>query len=183
MLGCALSAVGFYLWGAQLGELDFGTQWYALAMAGAGLGLVLGPVSTDALNRAARGSYGEVTGITQTVRNLGASLGLAVMGSLFITENVTRVQHTLSAHGVSPERAHQLAHAITAGSGGNAAGSAPPAILDAVRLDFAHSSQTIAWIMAGIMAAAFIVAKLGLESGRSEATVAAAPAVAGARSS
>ena len=29
-------------------------------------------------------SYGEVTGITQTVRNLGASLGLAIMGSLFV---------------------------------------------------------------------------------------------------
>jgi hypothetical protein len=53
----------------------------AIAVAGAGLGLVLGPASTDALNRAPGVAYGEVTGITQTVRNFGASLGLKVMGS------------------------------------------------------------------------------------------------------
>ena len=52
ILGCALSAVGFYLWGRQLPDLEFGSQWYWIVVAGAGLGLVLGPVSTDALNRA-----------------------------------------------------------------------------------------------------------------------------------
>ena len=55
---------------------------------------MLGPVSTDALNRAPDASYGEVTGITQTVRNFGASLGLAIMGSLFIPQNVDRVEST-----------------------------------------------------------------------------------------
>src|SRR3954469_259744 len=69
VLGCAVAAVGFFLWGRQLDSLSFGSQWWALAIAGAGLGLVLGPVSTDAINRAASTSYGAVTGLTQTVRN------------------------------------------------------------------------------------------------------------------
>ena len=34
----------------------------------------------DAVNRAPSSSYSEVTGITQTARNFGASLGLAVLG-------------------------------------------------------------------------------------------------------
>ena len=51
-------------------------------MAGAGIGLLLGPASTDAVNRAIDASYGEVTGITQTVRNYGSSLGIAVLGTL-----------------------------------------------------------------------------------------------------
>ncbi|MGH3190884.1 MAG: hypothetical protein ACRDPY_18030 [Streptosporangiaceae bacterium] len=42
---------------------------------GAGMGLMLGQANTDAVNRAGRFSYGEATGITQTVRNYGASHG------------------------------------------------------------------------------------------------------------
>ena len=54
-------------------------------MAAAGIGLVLGPASTDAVNRAIDASYGEVTGITQTVRNYGSTLGLAVLGTVLTT--------------------------------------------------------------------------------------------------
>jgi MFS family permease len=115
VLGSLIAAVGFYLWGSKVTGLDFSSQWPALVLAGAGLGLVLGPVSTDALNRAPDAGYGEVTGITQTVRNLGASLGLAIMGSLFV---------------------------------GAEAGP----------VEVAHSTHTVAWIMAGIMAATFVVA-------------------------
>jgi EmrB/QacA subfamily drug resistance transporter len=127
LIGCVLSAVGFYVWGEKVTGLSFGDQWMAIAVAGAGLGLVLGPVSTDALNRAPGAAYGEVTGITQTVRNLGASLGLAVMGSLFV--------------------------GVEAG---------PAAV--------AHSTQKVAWIMAGIMVAACVVAKFLLARGRVEET-------------
>ncbi len=147
-------------------DLDFGSQWYWIVVAGAGLGLVLGPVSTDALNRAPGAGYGEVTGITQTVRNLGASLGLAVMGSLFASGNVDQVGSTLRSNGVPAAEADRIAHSITAGgntgSGGLAsqAGSGADAILHAVKVDIAQSTQTVVWIMAGIMAAAFIVARL-----------------------
>ena len=48
---------------------------------GAGMGLMLGPPNTDAIEPRAPASYGEVSGITQTVRNYGASLGLAVLGT------------------------------------------------------------------------------------------------------
>jgi EmrB/QacA subfamily drug resistance transporter len=137
VIGCLVSAIGFYLWGARLTGLSFGDQWHAIVIAGAGLGLVLGPVSTDALNRAPGAGYGEVTGITQTVRNLGASLGLAIMGSLFV---------------------------------GAQAGPA----------EVADSTQTVAWVMAGIMAAAFVVAKLMMARGRVEEAEAAVPAPAAA---
>ena len=51
-------------------------------IAGAGLGLMLGVATTDAVNRAPSTRYSEVTGITQTARNFGASLGLAVLGAI-----------------------------------------------------------------------------------------------------
>jgi hypothetical protein len=135
LLGSALAAIGFYLWGSKVTGLEFSAQWPTLLLAGAGLGLVLGPVSTDALNRTPDAGYGEVTGITQTVRNLGASLGLAVMGSLFA-----------------------------------GAQAGPVAVAD--------STRTVAWVMAGIMLAAFLVAKLWLPKDRVDVAVAGAAAAA-----
>ncbi len=76
VLGCAISAVGFYLWAGKVTGLDFNTQQWYIIIAGAGMGMMLGPASTDAVNRASRLSYGEASGITQTVRNYAASLGL-----------------------------------------------------------------------------------------------------------
>ena len=61
-----------------------GAGWWRVVLAGVGTGMVLGPVSTDALNRSRGKSYGEVTGITQTARNLGATLGVALLGTLLV---------------------------------------------------------------------------------------------------
>ncbi len=172
VIGCALSAVGFYLWGQQLPDMSFDQQWYYLAMAGAGMGLVLGPVSTDAVNRAPSTSYGEVTGITQTVRNFGASLGLAIMGSVFLSQNTSRIEDTLVAQGVPAARADSVASAIASSGGGDQssfaeqAGSNFNAIFAAVQHDVAESTKVIAYVMAGIMAAAFVVARLWMTSGR-----------------
>ena len=47
-----VAAVGFALWATQLTDLDFNSQWYFIVIAGAGMGLMLGPANTDAINRA-----------------------------------------------------------------------------------------------------------------------------------
>jgi MFS family permease len=97
VLGCALAAVGFYLWAGRLTQLNVGSQIWCIILAGAGMGLMLTPVSTDAVNRASRLSYGEATGITQTVRNYAASLGLAILGTILVTELRSQVTDSLVA--------------------------------------------------------------------------------------
>src|SRR6516162_100669 len=86
LLGCVLGAVGFWLWANRVTGLNFGAQQWYIALAGAGMGFMLGPASTDAVNRASRLTYGEATGITQTVRNYAASMGLAILGTVLVTE-------------------------------------------------------------------------------------------------
>ncbi len=82
VLGCALAAVGFGAVGrqghrpARRRPRSSTSSW-----PGPGMGLMLGQANTDAINRASRYSYGEATGITQTVRNYGASLGFAILGT------------------------------------------------------------------------------------------------------
>jgi fucose permease len=168
--GCAVAAVGFWLWGESLDKLSFGEQWYYLAIAGLGVGLVLGPVSTDALNRAARATYGAVTGLTQTVRNFGGSLGLAVLGSILITETISHVRDGLTHAGVPKAQAESIAHSVSsASSGGSGGGSHPAAshaITHQIQLGFAHATQTVVYGMAGAMALAFIVALRAMPSGR-----------------
>ena len=54
-------------------------------------------------------------------------------------------------------------------AGGGAAGESgrgAQAIVDAVQLDLAHSTQTVVYAMAGIMAAAFLVAAVLMPRGR-----------------
>ncbi len=116
VLGCALSAVGFWLWAGKVTGLDFGTQEWYIILAGAGMGMMLGPASTDAVNRASRLSYGEATGITQTVRNYAASLGLAILGTILVSQMRSRIATSLIAQGVPGGRAHAEASSLS-GSG------------------------------------------------------------------
>ncbi len=173
VIGCALAAVGFGLWASRLTQLDFSNQVWPVILAGAGMGFMLTPASTDAVNRASRLSYGEATGITQTIRNYAASLGFAVLGTILVTQLRSRVSSSLVAQGVSPARASAEASRLgqPQGTGANTA-----SIPHFYRVDFAYASRTVFYIMAGIMAVAAVVALLGLEPGRQEfASETAAP--------
>ena len=156
VLGCAVAAAGFYLWAGQLHQLSFGKQWYYLALAGLGSGMTLGPVSTDALNRASSSAYGAVSGVTQTVRNFGGSLGLAVLGSILITENVSRVKHSAIGRQLGAAQAERIAHALSGGGGASSTGGGKAPV--SLRLDLALSTRTVAYGMAAAMALAFVLA-------------------------
>ncbi len=54
VLGCALAAVGFYLWAGKVTQLNLNSQQWYIVLAGAGMGFMLGPASTDAVNRASQ---------------------------------------------------------------------------------------------------------------------------------
>ena len=163
--GCVLAAVGFWLWASKMTSLTLSGQVWYIILAGAGMGLMLGQSSTDAVNRASQTSYGEATGITQTVRNYAASLGIAILGTTLVFQFRSHVVSSLAALGAPPARAAAVAAKITQSQGG---GQSTASIPRFIRLDFAHASQTVFLVMAGIMAAAGVVALLGLQRGRQE---------------
>jgi hypothetical protein len=209
-LGCALAAVGYWLWAGKVTGLSFSSQQWFSIMSGAGMGFMLGPASTDAVNRASRLSYGEATGITQTVRNYTASLGLAILGTILVTEMRSRLTTSLTAQGLPRARAQVEAAllaqsrgaragawgrpagaargrpagaargqpagaargAVGGGGAGAAGGGGAGAIPHFYRLDFAYATRTVFYVMAGIMAVAWLVAVLGLRRGAQADTVA-----------
>jgi len=175
VLGCALSAVGLFLLARQLPELDLNSQWYFIVLTGAGIGFVLGPANTDAINRATRATYGEVTGITQTVRNFGSSLGLAVLGSILIVQNKSNLESILGAEGISKETADEIATSLSQSGGGDQhagfaehAGARAKEVFDAVQLGYAEATETVFYGMAGVMAVAFVIALVGMPGGKVE---------------
>jgi len=119
VLGCALAAVGFGLWASRATDLRVGAQVVYIVMAGAGMGLMLGQANTDAINRASRYSYGEATGITQTVRNYGASLGFAILGTLLITRFRSAITASPTGQGLSGPAASAQAAKIAQLQGGS----------------------------------------------------------------
>jgi len=178
--GCAVAAGGFFLWGHSLTDLSVGSQWPFIVVAGIGCGLILSPANTDALNRVAKDRYGEATGITQTVRNFGSSLGLAILGTVLISENRSNLESTLGAKGIPKSVADNIADQISQGA---SAGKEAPAgagahvekafntVQEAIAHDFALASRTVFYAMAGVMAVAFVVALLKMPAGKVEAEI------------
>ena len=144
VLGCALAAVGYGLWAAKVTDLHVGAQVLYIIMAGAGMGLMLGQANTDAINRASRYSYGEATGITQTVRNYGASLGFAILGTVLITQFRSAITSSLTARACRPAPRLPQAAKIAQLQGGNGNIAAIPAF---IRADFASATRDVLYGM------------------------------------
>jgi hypothetical protein len=103
-------------------DLSLPSQVGYVILTGAGLGLMLGPTNTDAVNLASRPSYGEATGITQTVRNYAASLSIAVLGTILVTMLRSDVTSSLIAMGVpGRQAAAQAARIAQSQAGGSTA--------------------------------------------------------------
>ena len=133
------------------------------------MGLMLGQANTDAVNRASRFSYGEATGITQTVRNYGASLGFAILGTILLSEFRSNITSSLVAKGLPSAAATAEASSIAQLKGGSGNVAAIPQF---IRADFAGAIRDILYVMAAIMAVAALVALRGLKRGVQESPAA-----------
>jgi EmrB/QacA subfamily drug resistance transporter len=165
VIGAALAAVGFGLWASKVTTLSFSKQQIWVIVAGAGMGMLIGPANTDAINRASTLSYGEATGITQTIRNFGASLGLAALGTILLFNFRSHLTTSLRAQG-DPNAAADANHLTQAHQGSGSVASIP----HYVSVDFAHATEVVLYAMCVIMAVAGAVALFGLQRGRQELT-------------
>ncbi|WP_145812332.1 MFS transporter [Kribbella amoyensis] len=178
VLGSVVAAAGYFLWANKVTDLNLGDQVWQIVLTGAGMGMMLGPANTDAVNRASRLSYGEATGITQTVRNYAASLGLAVLGTTLVNSMRGNVTESLKGQGLPPSQADQVADEIAQGHGQAPASGIPGFI----RSDFAESTRTVLIIMGAAMIAAALVALVGLRRGVQTETTPSTPKSAAAES-
>ena len=107
LLGLALCTVGVLVWALLLPDIAYITKVPGMALTGFGLGLVFSPINTDALSRVAARERPQASGIVQTVRQLGGTLGVAVIGAIIIAHE--HPETTL------PARISDTAHAMSIG--------------------------------------------------------------------
>ncbi|MGH9045949.1 MAG: MFS transporter [Acidimicrobiales bacterium] len=167
--GCAIAVVGLVLWASQITALSFGTQWYYVVVSGLGLGMMVGPANTDAINQAGRQSYGEATGVTQTTRNFGGSVGLAALGTLFSSIIASKLASLLvsQAH-LSQAKASSIAAVASKNQLGGSkgfAGQNSPQAMSIAHEAIAYATRDVFYGMAGAMVVAFLAAIVGLRRG------------------
>lgn len=96
--GCVLAGGGILLTDVVLGNSGFAPLAVVLAVAGAGIGIALVPVTSVALGEVPANRSGMAASATNTSRELGAVFGVAVLGALVnaqLNADLTRRLHSL----------------------------------------------------------------------------------------
>ncbi len=85
LFGTAMMAAGFLGQAPFLKQAEFFLILPGMILLGLGIGLVMVATNTDALNRAPSQYRGQASGVVQTIRQMGATIGLASIGALVTT--------------------------------------------------------------------------------------------------
>jgi EmrB/QacA subfamily drug resistance transporter len=106
--GTALAAGGLLWCGAVLGKQSYPWLVPGYVALGVGIGLIMGPANTDGMNAAARDLRGQASGVIQTVRQIGGTVGLAIMGTVVASVKNSNLETSLSAEGATSAQIHQI---------------------------------------------------------------------------
>ncbi|MFI0900356.1 MFS transporter [Streptomyces sp. NPDC020983] len=155
--GLLVLAAGGFL-GATTSAADgYGLIAVWLTLAGAGLGLSVVPSMNGALGALPRERAGSGSGLLQTLRQTGAAVGVAILGSVLAAAYRGR----LATAGLPPDAAHAAreslagAHAV-AGRTGNAALTASADAAYVHGMDVALAVCGAAALAAGLLLAVFL---------------------------
>lgn len=83
--GLALSGVGLLALGMVHADTGYGNVWWRLAVVGIGFALAMSPLTGAAIQAVSLQEGGLASGISSTTRQIGAVLGVAVLGAVVRT--------------------------------------------------------------------------------------------------
>ena len=90
-----------------------------------------------------------------------------MLGTVLILQNKSNIEASLAGLGVPKERADAIADSLSQSGGGDASrrfgeatGRGAQRVFEAVQHDFAQSTQTVFYVMAGVMVVCYVVAHL-----------------------
>ncbi len=132
----------------------YGLLFPGFMLMGAGMGLVMSPMSTAAMNAVDRTKAGAASGMLSMSRMVGSTFGVAVMGAIVTT--VGRSQLSTLLPGVSAGARARIATAL--GSGALPGGHASATVVHAVRTAFVSAIGTGLTIGAAVTLVSAVVA-------------------------
>jgi EmrB/QacA subfamily drug resistance transporter len=170
--GCVAGAIGIFALSRADASSPFLLTAIGYVLAGAGFGVLVPGVTHVAMRDVPAGVSGAASGVLNASRQVGTSVGLAVLGSLGVTA-ATSSWHTAirrfpaSVRLAAPKQAQNVAEAHIAAVA-QALGSA---YRDAAARAFVHGYQLAVGIGAACLLAAAATAALGFRRRASEASV------------
>lgn len=84
-IGLALAGLGLLALGTVHADTGYGNVWWRLAVAGVGFALTMSPLTGAAIQAVSPQEGGLASGISSTTRQIGAVLGVAVLGAVVRT--------------------------------------------------------------------------------------------------
>lgn len=120
--GCVLAAAGIFATSATLGpHSSFGTLGWVLPIAGLGFGMALVPLTSAALTVVPPQRSGMAASATNTARELGAVIGVAVLGAVVDSKLTGGLAGRLRALHIPPNFISLIVHAVTSSGVGTQA--------------------------------------------------------------
>ena len=173
LIGGLLGTTGFVWLSLVTTTLPVGVHLFDLhtwpiLLAGAGIGFMFSAANTDAVNQSPHTAYGEIVAITQTMRNFGGAVGMAVLTTLVHTVLGDKITASLTALGATPDRIAAIKSSL-AGTQATAANidNVPASLHNEIQTIMQHdSAAAISWaflamavVMAAIAAISFFYPK------------------------
>ncbi|MCI0482312.1 MAG: MFS transporter, partial [Candidatus Dadabacteria bacterium] len=170
LTGAFLIAAGFFLQAPFLEGGDFIKILPGMMVLGLGIGMVMVPTSTDALNRAGSEFRGQASGVVQTMRQIGATVGLASIGGLVATVQQGEVSKIVSGFGGPDSAKASLAPLIDSALKGQAdaireLSAISPALMPDLNAGVARSIAAGYYFAGGVVLAAFFLALVFMRTG------------------
>jgi EmrB/QacA subfamily drug resistance transporter len=122
VVGCVLAAAGIFATSATLGpHSNLATLGWTLPIAGLGFGMALVPLTSAALTVVPPQRSGMAASATNTARELGAVIGVAVLGAVVDSKLTGELASRLRALHIPPNFISLIIHAVTSSGVGTKA--------------------------------------------------------------
>ncbi|MSR34051.1 MAG: DHA2 family efflux MFS transporter permease subunit [Phycisphaerales bacterium] len=161
LIGTFLCVIGMAMQATAASLANYPLLATGMLVLGTGIGFVMSPVNTDSMSRVAPTQRGQVSGLVQTLRQIGGSLGVAVVGSAILLSHDSAIEQRIEQTLPQEQRA-SARELLQQASKGNQeaivelAANAP--LQTIVREVLASSVATGWWICTATLAGAFIAA-------------------------
>lgn len=167
LVGSFLIAVGFFSQAPLLTGADFWVLLPGMVVLGCGIGLVMVPTNTDALNRAPRELRGQASGVMQTMRQVGATVGLASIGGVVAGLESSGAARIIKEYSDGAAGFGELVNGAFQGQSEAVAklAASSPEALEALKNTVSGSIAVGYYLAGGITVAAFLVALLLMKRG------------------
>src|SRR5690606_22219063 len=156
-VGAALVAFGLGWMGVWVHDQSYPVLLPGYIALGVGIGLVMTPANTDAMNATPVAMRGESSGVIQTIRQQGGSLELAVMGTDVANVQSSKIVGFIEQDaGATHEQAEQIARVLSESEQTQQAATqqVSPGVLEAAADALTSAVAASYWVACGAMAVA-----------------------------